>query len=316
MFVKTVGLGPSGSAFLKLYGKAYGVELSQRYFKACGEAVPVETPLVDMRYVVDRVKLYKFYHWRREVGEVAYTKPRWYIVDKQKWVESLRPPGGEAGEHDVLVKAGGPYQSKGEKITVARAYVAGVKAGEETAHFIFPETEVGFYWVFPHGDVYNVGGGFLDVGNPIPHLMEFVKRWLGGGVVLDVRGAPLTVFPKIVLHDGGFRIGEAAGFLYPLTGEGIRPGIISAMALAEALRTKKPLDTYRRRVTPMVRQIEFQKRLLSIARRLGGSGALMELADDGVLREYVEENLSARVLFATLAKRPRVGVKVLVNLIK
>ncbi|MGC9050049.1 NAD(P)/FAD-dependent oxidoreductase [Pyrobaculum sp.] len=315
---KVLGLGPSGSAFLRFYGRAHGVDWTRRYFKACGEAVPVETPLVDMKYVVDKVKRYKFYRWRREVGEVAYAKARWYIVDKGAWVESMRGGGEGGGEWEVLVKAGGPYQSEGEKITIARAYVDGVKLEEEAAYFIFPENAVGFYWVFPHGGVYNVGGGFIGVANPVPQVLHFVEKWLGGGRVLDVRGAPFTVVPRVVLHDGeGFRVGEAAGLVYPLTGEGIRPGIVSAKALAEALATKNPLETYRRAVEPLVRQIEFQKKLLKTAERLAARGeALIELADDRILRDYIEENLSARALFTVLARRPAAGIRLVAALVK
>lgn len=316
--VRVVGLGPAGSAFLKFYGRAYGVDRARRYFKACGEAVPVETPLVDMKYVVDRVRRYKFFYWQREVGEVAYAKPRWYVVNKAAWVDSMRAGAAGAGEAEVLVKAGGPYQSQGVKITVARAYVDGVRLEEETAYFIFPPESIGFYWIFPHGGVYNVGAGFIGVDNPVPLIHEFIKKWIGGGRVLEVRGAPLTVLPNVVLHDGeGFRIGEAAGLVYPLTGEGIRPGILSAKALAESLNAKNPLESYKRAVRQIVKQVEFQKRLLKTAERLLNKGSsILELVDDAVLRQYIEENLSAKTLFITLAKRPAAGVRLVAALVK
>jgi len=316
--VGVVGLGPSGAAFLRAYGRARGVERSRRYFKACGEAVPVETPMVDRRYVVDEVRRYVFYSWRRALGEVSYHAPRWYIVDKQRWVESMRLEAAEEGPAEVLVKAGGPYQSMGEKITVARAYVEGVRLEDETAYFVFSPEAVGFYWVFPHGEVLNVGGGFLGVENPVPRVYAFVEKWLGGGRVVDVRGAPLTVMPKVVLHDGeAFRIGEAAGLVYPLTGEGIRPGVLSALALAEALKAKRPLEAYRRGVEKIARQVEFQKRLLKTAQRLLARGEpLLELADDSVLRDYIEENLSAKTLFLALSRRPSYAVRLVAALMR
>ena len=317
--VEVVGLGPSGAAFLRAYGGGRGVERSRRYFKACGEAVPVETPMVELKYVVDKVRRYVFYSWRRAVGEVSYRAPRWYIVDKQRWVESMRVGGAAVEEPaEVRVKAGGPYMSVGERITVARAYVEGVKLDDETAYFVFPPDAAGFYWVFPHGGVYNVGGGFVGVENPVPHVYAFVERWLGGGRVVDVRGAPLTVMPRLVLHDGeAFRVGEAAGLVHPLTGEGIRPGILSALALAEALKTKRPLEAYRRGVEKIAGQVEFQKRLLRTAQRLLARGEpLIELADDSVLRDYIEENLSAKTLFLALSKRPAHAVKLVAALIR
>ncbi|MEZ0318919.1 MAG: NAD(P)/FAD-dependent oxidoreductase [Pyrobaculum sp.] len=319
MSAKVVGLGPSGSVFL-LRRRGFGVDFSKRYVKACGESVPVETPMVEGRYVVDKVRIFRFFLWDREVGEVSYSKPRWYIIDKGRWVESMRaraPTGGDT--YDVLVKAGGPYQSLGGKITVVRFYVEGARRPlDETADFIFSRDAVGFYWVFPHGGVLNVGGGFLGVDNPVPHVKKFVEKRLGGGRVVDVRGAPLTVKPRVVLHDGeGFRIGEAAGLVYPLTGEGIRPGVLSAIALAEALSTKKPLEEYRRKVAPIVKQVEFQKKLLAFATKAARRGtALLELADDGVLKDYVEENLSAKTLFTLLAKRPVAATKLVAALLR
>ena len=317
--VEVVGLGPSGAAFLKTYGRARGVERSRRYFKACGEAVPVETPMVDQRYVVDKVRRYVFYSWKKALGEVSYRAPRWYIVDKRAWVESMRVDGA-AGEEpaEIRVNAGGPYMSVGEKITVARAYVEGVKLDDETAYFVFLPDAVGFYWVFPHGGVYNVGGGFYGVENPMPHVYAFVERWLGGGRVVDVRGAHLTVMPKVMLHDGeAFRVGEAAGLVYPLAGEGIRPGILSALALAEALKSKRPLEAYRRGVEEIIRQIEFQKKLLRIAQRLLARGeALVELADESVFRDYIEENLTAKTLFTALSRKPTHAAKLIVKLVR
>lgn len=317
---KVVGLGPAGSTFVKIYGKAHGVEKNRRYFKACGEAVPVETPLVDTNFVVDRVRRFKFYHWRREVGVVEYRRPRWYILDKKKWVESMRETSGDVAqvEEEVVVKAGGPYHSAGRKTIVARAYVEGVKADLETAYFIFPPDAVGFYWVFPHGEYFNVGGGFIGVENPVPLVEAFIEKWLGGGKIVDVRGAPLTVEPRVVLQDReGFRIGEAAGLVFPLTGEGIRPAVLSAMALAEALGGGDVLATYKRKIEPIIKQIEFQKRLLALARRLAERGSqLMELADDSVLRDYIEENLSAKTLFTFIARRPAAGARLVAALLK
>ncbi|MEM3326671.1 MAG: NAD(P)/FAD-dependent oxidoreductase, partial [Thermoproteus sp.] len=295
--VKIIGLGPSGAALGATLGRAMAVERVKRYYKACGEAVPVETPLVSREHVVDKVRRYRFFSGERLIGEISYAKPRWYIIDKEAWVESLRSAFKSDEEDDgVVVDARGPYSSAGIKVTVVMTYVEGIKGEDETADFIYPPGRAGFFWVFPHGDLYNVGGGFLGVGDPTPMVKEFVARL--GGRIKALRGAPLTVMPEINLGvENAYRIGEAAGLVYPLTGEGIRPGVLSALALAEALRTKKPLEEYRRRMEPIVKQIEFQKRLLTLASRtVARGGAISVLADDDVLRSYIEENLSARVL--------------------
>jgi flavin-dependent dehydrogenase len=315
--VKILGLGPSGAALGAALGKAAVVERSGHYFKACGEAVPVETPMVGREYVVDRVRRYRFFSGDRLIGEVSYSKPRWYILDKAAWVESLRSAiEAEGLEDGVAVDARGPYASRGEKLIVAMAYVEGMRGEDETADFIYPPGLTGFFWIFPHGGVYNVGGGFLGVRDPTPLVKEFAAR-LGGRIRL-LRGAPLTVMPQIDLGvEGSYKIGEAAGLVYPLTGEGIRPGVLSALALAEALRTRRPLDEYRRRVKRIVDQIELQKRLLSLAARLAArGGSISLLADDALLRDYIEEELSARGLFLALAKRPGAAARLVAALLR
>lgn len=316
---EVVGLGPAGSAFARLYGSVCRRERAGSYTKPCGEAVPSDTPLVGREHVIDKVRSYRFYCWRREIGEVSYARARWYIVNKRAWVESLRdclePSCGRA---DIIVRAGGPYQSAGEKIIVARAYVKGVRLSDETAYFVFLQGAAGFFWAFPRGGLLNVGGGFIGARDSTPHLLYFVRRWLGGGHVLDVRGAPLTVSPRVLLHDGsGFRVGEAAGLVFPLTGEGVRPAVLSAMALARALRSKRPLAAYRKELEGVIRQIEFQKRVLGLVRRaIAGGIHPLSLADDGVLRDYIEENLSARTLLALLSRRPLAGIKIVTALVR
>ncbi len=315
--VRILGLGPSGAALGSALGEALAVDPNKRYYKACGEAVPVETPLVSREFVVDAVRRYRFFLGKREIGEVSYGKPRWYIVDKAAWVESLRATiRPSEDDDDVVVDARGPYASRGGKLIVAMAYVEGVRRDDETADFIFPPGLTGFFWVFPHGGLHNIGGGFLGVDNPIPLVKEFASR-LGGRIKL-IKGAPLTVMPEVDLGvEGRYKVGEAAGLVYPLTGEGIRPGIISALALADSLGTRKPLDEYRRKMAPVIRQIQLQKRLLRLASRIASSGGgISLLADDALLRDYIEEELSAKGLFLALAKRPIAAAKLVAALLR
>lgn len=315
--VKILGLGPSGAALGSALGEAAVEERNKHYYKACGEAVPVETPLVSREFVVDKVRRYRFFLGDSPIGEVSYGKPRWYIVDKSAWVESLRAairPGGE--DDGIVVDARGPYASRGEKLIVVMAYVEGIKRDDETADFIYPPGLAGFFWIFPHGGLYNVGGGFLGVADPTPLVKNFVSK-LGGRIKI-LKGAPLTVMPEVDLGiEGRYKVGEAAGLVYPLTGEGIRPGVISALALADSLGTRKPLDEYRRKIAPVVKQIQLQKRLLRLASKsISRGGGISMLADDALLRDYIEEELSARGLFLALAKRPLAAARLVAALLR
>jgi hypothetical protein len=63
--------------------------------------------------------------------------------------------------------------------------------------------------------------------------------------------------------------------------------------------------------------VDFQKRLLRTAQRLLARGEpLIELADDSVLRDYIEENLSAKTFFLALSRRPAHAVKLVAALIR
>jgi len=323
--IKVLGLGPAGSAFASALGRAvYAVDLSPRYYKACGEAVPVDTPMVDRRYVLSKVRRFLFYLGDSPIGEVGYASPRWYIVDKGSWVSSLRErariAGSGSGGEELVVDARGPYSSRGAKITVVRAYVRGWKRAldPEAVYFVYQRGAAGFYWVFPYGDMLNVGAGFLGVRNPVPALRSFIEGWLGGGSIADIRGAPLTVEPTVDLgSEGSYRVGEAAGLVYPLTGEGIRPGIQSALALVSALSTRRPMESYARAVSGIARQIEIQKRILRIAvRTIEGGGSISELVDDSVLRDYIEENISGKTFLAMISRKPLKALKLLSSILR
>jgi hypothetical protein len=89
------------------------------------------------------------------------------------------------------------------------------------------------------------------------------------------------------------------------------------LALAEALKTRRPLEEYRRRVERIVGQIELQKRLLALAARLAAKGGSVSLlADDALLRSYIEEELSARGLFMALARRPGAAARLVAALLR
>jgi flavin-dependent dehydrogenase len=321
--IKILGLGPSGSALALLLGKEVkAVDIYPKYYKACGEALPVETPLVGKKYVLNKIRRFAFYLEDRSIGEVSYATPRWYIVDKSSWISSLREEikSAEEEEEEIRVDARGPYSSKGVKINIVRAYVKGARRSidPETVYFIYEKGVTGFYWVFPHGEDLNIGGGFLEIRNPVPNIHRFLDRWLGGGSIEDLKGAPLTIYPEIDLGSQGlYRIGEAAGLVYPLTGEGIRPGIESAYALASALSSKKPVESYARALSRIVRQIEIQKRVLrAVVRIVKSGGSVSQLIDNSVLRDYIEENISGRTLLAMISRNPLKGVSLITTILK
>jgi menaquinone-9 beta-reductase len=99
-----------------------------------------------------------------------------------------------------------------------------------------------------------------------------------------VRGAgPFGVRPLEVAGDGAFLCGDAAGFLDPLTGDGMSAGLLQASCLAMLLggRSAHPEERYRAQLRSQWRQ----RRLVTmLARRLSGSARLADRALRGAAR--------------------------------
>jgi geranylgeranyl reductase family protein len=107
----------------------------------------------------------------------------------------------------------------------------------------FGVLNMGYGWIFPHGDYYSVGiGAFADkITNPKKIMKEFL-RTNGFTGMYRLRGHTIpaggitrnVISPRIVL------VGDAAGFVDPFAGEGIayaiRSGQIAAEVIAENIR--------------------------------------------------------------------------------
>ena len=96
----------------------------------------------------------------------------------------------------------------------------------------------GYGWVFPKGDHVNVGiGGWKDaIGSSLrDHLNDTCRRYgFDPADLTNVRGhhLPLARPGALVAGGGSAVIGDAAGFVDPLSGEGIHGAISSAIHLA------------------------------------------------------------------------------------
>ncbi len=109
----------------------------------------------------------------------------------------------------------------------------------------------GYCWVFPKAGHLSVGIGNMGRGNG--QLLVRLKRfmaWLGINLEgYPSRAHPLPLFsPRAERQKGRILlVGDAAGLVDPLTGEGIRHAMVSGQLAAEAV-TKGPLASYSRRV--------------------------------------------------------------------
>ena len=116
----------------------------------------------------------------------------------------------------------------------------------------------GYGWIFPKGDHLNIGvGGFRHIGPNMRESLDHLVRFYGfdPGDVWGMRGHHLPIRrPTSPLVSGNvILVGDAAGLLDPLTGEGIYAAIWSGKAATRHLAAylgedEKDLDGYRREV--------------------------------------------------------------------
>jgi geranylgeranyl reductase family protein len=110
----------------------------------------------------------------------------------------------------------------------------------------------GYAWVFPKGDHVNVGvGGWESEG---PRLREHLRRLcamheVDFDVLTDLRGyrLPFRRSSSSFASDNVLLVGDAAGLIDPLSGDGMYEAFVSAQLAADAILSGK-LATYEARV--------------------------------------------------------------------
>jgi len=311
-------------------------EARERYFKPCGEVVPTSlSNIIPGRLVRTSIRRYRFYVDGELAEELSYSESKWLIIDKAEMVHgflaeaeergarilfrALRPGGEEEFlEGGVVVDARGPYSPIPRRtIMLARMILEEAEVDGETVELWFDSRRVGFYWVFPHGrGEANIGAGFIGEDHPHMLLEEFKASHplLSEARVRDLRAAPLTIMGGSPYYKGMLAVGEAAGLVYPLTGEGIRPAILSAQALLHALRRaggrgsrEYAAQLYRDSVGRMVSDIRVQRTLLARFRSLSSSGRrrlLKMLPRELWEKIYVEGSLSLGDVVRTAVRKP------------
>lgn len=139
-----------------------------------------------------------------------------------------------------------------DRIVAVRAYFDGVQAPLDQAHlYVDSPAFPGYYWIFPTGaNSANVGVGILletwpPPGKPLQHFLTTsiqaspaMRALLSGSTMRgEIVGWPLATFnPRLpVVADRVALIGDAAGLISPLNGEGIQYALQSARWSAEEL---------------------------------------------------------------------------------
>jgi geranylgeranyl reductase family protein len=117
----------------------------------------------------------------------------------------------------------------------------------ETAWIELGVVPGGYGWVFPKGDHANLGvGGWLGEG---PRLRDHLARLARAhGVdpddVSDVRGhrLPMRVLGTLAARGRLLLVGDAAGLVDPLSGDGIYEAFVSARLAADAILANRPAE--------------------------------------------------------------------------
>jgi geranylgeranyl reductase family protein len=105
----------------------------------------------------------------------------------------------------------------------------------------------GYGWVFPKGDHANLGvGGWMEEG---PRLREHLDRLarahgVDPGALTEVRGhrLPMRELGAPAARDRVLLVGDAAGLVDPLSGDGIYEAFVSAGLAAQAILAGRPAE--------------------------------------------------------------------------
>lgn len=323
-----VGAGVAGSiAALLVKRKLSSVgdrivvyEAAKRYRKPCGEAMPAWLLKVVEKHGIPLPKtLYKL---RAHILEIAGACRRliegveWVTIDKRSWVEELRRRIEDAivyqtvnvgrvakNTGNIIFDARGPFV--GDKpLLVWQAYADCHHSNSTILHVTVKP--LGLVWVFPRGkSICNVGGGFIGV-NEAHELKERAKNELKK--IADLRAfisenysiirIPPTSISVFHYGQGIVRLGEAAGLVMSLGGEGIRPAILSAVAAASAINLKN--DTicfsgayYVWKIRNLILQSWLQKKLFEIIAELPLEKVcgLLKSVGESTMRKWFEGRL-------------------------
>lgn len=163
---------------------------------------------------------------------------------------------GADGASSIVAKSVGLRRNK----LLAAAIEAEVPVPESVmarfahrTHFIFGEVRKGYLWIFPKANHLSVGIGVLNPGRgELQHtLRRVMSRY---GILLEgvrLHGHPLPIYTgrEPIATQHVFLVGDAAGLVDPLTGEGIRLAMQSGRLAAKAIIREKPAqyanDVYR-----------------------------------------------------------------------
>jgi flavin-dependent dehydrogenase len=178
---------------------------------------------------------------------------------------------GADGVSSLVSRALGNRERSGNELGVGvEHHVVCEKPHEETFIFYLWAGDPGYCWLFPTKDGYYVGAGFLGPARERAkqHLSDVMTYCVEEGLLPEEHqlhqtfgGLVPTTVVDHVADDGILLVGDAAGLVNQLSGEGIyyamRSGQIAGSILAESLEQAAP--RYRRAVRPLLDEVTYLK---------------------------------------------------------
>ena len=210
-----------------------------------------------------------------------------------------------------------------------RAYMGSLQGLEQTLE-IFLDEEIlpGYGWIYPTGDeTANVGVGVhlygKDISEGIRQMHAAFRRLLNderlakGVLVSRIQGYPIhadypltpTCFP------GGLVVGEAAGLVDPITGEGLSPALVSghlaALTAIDAIRVGDFSYTQLQEYADFLR-IKYGRYFSD------GQNLIRWLAGPGVIKKLIncareDQRIAAALDLAIKARRPGAALELLIE---
>ena len=342
--VHIIGAGPAGVGAAVALARA-GLKvlvheaMSKPGLKPCGRGIPVVGDLpvdVPKESIVRRIREAVMY----VNGKYLFTLRdvfTGFIVDKTAFLEAalasagvevlykskfdartgrIGGPGGLKPEKGLFA-GGHPYYDD-EKIMALQYIIETREYDDSESLEIYFDTELlGYYYIFPGkpGAVEVGVGGFASPAK-LRHLLDkFVKERenLRDKRIVKVEGAKIAIGGLSLGTIAGLpKIGEAAGFVLPLTGEGIRPSMLSGYAAGLAIAEgKDPIKAQRE--TKIAEAIDLQSRVLNAVLRLTPSerAEILKALPPEMHAELSLGRIGYKRLLRELAKRPGSLVKLL-----
>jgi flavin-dependent dehydrogenase len=289
-----VGAGPAGiAAGLKLAEEGFKVKVHEAApklaMKPCGWGIPLPTslpfkiPEESVKKHIDGATLFvdgdhALDYTGNNLG-VIVDKPfmlellaRQYSIDiSYKTPVNPRKLPLVIDRRKLIIAGGFPWY-KGETINAVQLHLKTPYPWGEMFEFYFDSEIIGYYWIFPlEKHIVKVGvGGFKEMPVMKKLLDKFIRndrRLKGAQQLSQLEGAKLAVGGIRNLDSYPLVVGEAVGTVYPLTGEGIRPSMITGYAAAEALaKGKDPVKAIRE--TEVYWKISLQRRILERVKQL------------------------------------------------